>query len=103
MENGRICIRCKLEKSWSEFDKLKRNQSGYRGVCKPCRVLEAKINTKAATPVDHSPAGIVLELKLVPHERFWRGFNRLLDMFLEDILKENKNTKLSKKSQKNNY
>lgn len=90
MENGTICIRCRLEKPWLEFEKLSRNKSGYRGVCKPCRILEAKTNTKTSTPTDRMPDGIILELTLVPHERFWKGFYCLIDMIADDIFKDYK-------------
>lgn len=88
MENGKVCKRCQLLKPWSEFEKLKRNTSGYRVICKPCRILEAKTNTKTLAPVDRPPDGIILELKLVPNERFWKGFHQLLDMFVDDVFKE---------------
>lgn len=88
MENGRTCKRCQLLKPWSEFEKLKRNKSGYRVICKSCRILEAKTNTKTPALVDRPPGGIILELRLVPHERFWRGFNLLIDMMIDDILKK---------------
>ena len=90
MENGRTCKRCQLLKSSSEFEKLKRNKSGYRVICNACRILEVKTNTKTSILSDRPPEGIVLELKLVPHERFWQGFNRLIDMIVDDLLKERK-------------
>lgn len=89
-EEGRVCKRCEIWKPLSEFEKLKRNKCGYRIICKPCRVLEPKTNTRRPKQRNRPPDGITLKLKLKPDERFWRGFNRLMDMMADQVLNEYK-------------
>ena len=42
MEVSKVCTKCKMEKSLTEFHKDKSNKSGYRSSCKTCQNIKAK-------------------------------------------------------------
>src|SRR5688572_645664 len=42
MEGSQTCVKCRIEKTLTEFHKNKRNKSGHHFSCKMCRNIKAK-------------------------------------------------------------
>ena len=87
MENGRICTSCITWKTWSEFEKQKRNKTGHRTVCKTCQKLKSDIKTSVGK--SKNIRGLKIELTLVSNkEAFLRALDYFTDLIFDEIYEE---------------
>lgn len=89
-KQGRTCTKCREWKTWTSFIRRQGGRNGRASCCNDCRALNAKVyrSHQSPTTLKSTSDGISLELTLVPSERFWSGFNRLLDMICDQEIQE---------------
>lgn len=91
--DGRTCTKCNRWKHWSEFGKRKSGKNGYSSICKPCRVTQdhRNKNNEERKVCTFEGRGINIEFELEPTDRFWKGLDYILNIFLDDEVRRIEN------------